>query len=209
MDWSDNWRDAFRIELRAEAVGLAWRGWPIMPGTYPTADAWTDGERERGTGPEPVHPNWRMQLAAKPEAVADLWTGNPYSLLVATGTVLEAVEVPANIGNRVAGLLRTVGVVAPIAATPEGRWLFLTTAGRAVNPELRDHPEIAVRGEGDWIPLPPSAYRHGIAHWRVKPQSCGWKLAEAGFVQDAVTQVLDQLAGGTEDRVLATQRLSA
>ncbi|MFD1051801.1 hypothetical protein ACFQ1S_42715, partial [Kibdelosporangium lantanae] len=34
-DWSDSWRGAFRIELRAEAVGLAWRGWPVLPGTYP------------------------------------------------------------------------------------------------------------------------------------------------------------------------------
>ncbi|WP_031469773.1 bifunctional DNA primase/polymerase [Sciscionella sediminilitoris] len=209
MDWSDNWRDAFRIELRAEAVGLAWRGWPIMPGTYPTGEAWTDGEHDRVNGPEPVDSDWKLQVAAKPEEVASIWTGRPYSLLVATGTVLDAVEVPAAIGMRVAGLLRTVGVVAPIAATPEGRWIFLTTPGRRINPELRAHPEIKVRGAGDWIPLPPSSCQHGIVHWRVKPQTCGWQLAEAGFVQDAISQVLSQVDVDNDDRVLATQRLSA
>ena len=34
MDWSDSWRGAFRIELRAQAIGLAYRGWHVMPGIY-------------------------------------------------------------------------------------------------------------------------------------------------------------------------------
>ena len=34
-NWPDSWRGAFRIELRAEAIGLAWRGWPVLPGVNP------------------------------------------------------------------------------------------------------------------------------------------------------------------------------
>lgn len=215
MDWSDNWRDAFRIELRAEAVGLAWRGWPIMPGTYPTAQGWSDGDRVYTGGPEPVNADWHLQLAEMPERVATMWTGRPYSLLVATGTVLDAVEVPGSFGLHLAKLLRAVGLLAPIAATPEGRWMFLTTPDDAALADLDAHPDLVVHGEGSWIPLPPSAGQHGIVHWRVKPQNCGWQLAEAGTVRDAVARVLDAAAYPTtaaehaEDQLLATQRLSA
>ncbi|HEY3262231.1 MAG TPA: DNA primase, partial [Pseudonocardiaceae bacterium] len=29
MDWTNTWRNAFRTELRAEAIGLAYHGWPV------------------------------------------------------------------------------------------------------------------------------------------------------------------------------------
>lgn len=209
MDWSDNWRDAFRIELRAEAVGLAARGWPIMPGTYPTSGGWTDGESVSRGGPEPLRADWKLQLADRSESIATAWTERPYSLLVATGSVIDAVDVPAAVGKRVAKLLRTVGVVAPIAATPEGRWYFLTTHADAAGAQLHAHPEVAVRGEGDWIPLPPSAHRHGIVHWRVKPQTCGWQPIEASLVRDAVIRALDDTDAEDTDRPLVAARLSA
>lgn len=209
MDWSDDWRDAFRIELRAEAVGLAARGWPIMPGTYPTSGGWTDGETLDCNGPEPLHPERKLQLADRSESVATAWTERPYSLLVATGSVVDAVDVPAFIGKRVARLLRTVGVLAPIAATPEGRWFFLTTRAGSAAAELHAHPEVVVRGAGDWIPLPPSAHRHGIVHWRVKPQTCDWRPADANVLRDAVIQVLGSTDAEDADRLLATARLSA
>jgi len=32
MDWTDTRRDAFRTELRAEAINFAEHGWPVVPG---------------------------------------------------------------------------------------------------------------------------------------------------------------------------------
>ncbi|MGH3451735.1 MAG: bifunctional DNA primase/polymerase, partial [Haloechinothrix sp.] len=61
-EWSDNWRGAFRIELRAEAIGLASRGWPVLPGTYPSGTEWS--------GPVPVHSDWQETVGATPDQVA-------------------------------------------------------------------------------------------------------------------------------------------
>jgi hypothetical protein len=209
MDWSDSWRDSFRIELRAEAVGLAWRGWPIVPGTYPSEGAWTDGLRHRGDGPSPVREDWQDRLDTAPEEVASWWTGRPYSLLVATGKNLDAIEVSDTVGKRTAAMLRAVGIVVPIAATPEGRWLFLTQPARRDRTELCGGADVQVHGKGSWIPIPPSLYGHGIVHWRVKPQVCGWQLASAEVVQDAVAKVLGSVPTSRVDELLSTQRLSA
>ena len=54
-DWSDSWREAFRIELRAEAIGLASRGWPVLPGTYPVGTEWAGRNGIEADGPVPVH----------------------------------------------------------------------------------------------------------------------------------------------------------
>ena len=92
-EWSDSWRGAFRIELRAEAIGLAWRGWPVLPGTYPAGSQWAGRDGVEADGPVPVHADWQQRIGTKAEQVATWWTGRPYSLLVATGVVLDAIEV--------------------------------------------------------------------------------------------------------------------
>lgn len=185
MDWSDSWRGAFRIELRAQAIGLAWRGWPVLPGTYPAGTSWAGNGTPRLDGPSPVRDDWAGHLDASPEQVAEWWNGSAYNLLVATGTVLDAIEVGDDLGRRTAAVLRSDGLPVPIAATPAGRWLFLVKSGQPTCPELLDCGAIT-HGAGSWIPLPPSAFPHGIVHWRVRPEVCGWELPAAEVVQDAM-----------------------
>jgi Bifunctional DNA primase/polymerase, N-terminal len=194
MDWSDSWRGAFRIELRAQAIGLAWRGWPVMPGTYPAGEQWAGGVELEQSGPRPVHEDWAERVGADAETVAQWWNGGTYSLLVATGTVLDAIEVGDDLGRRTAAVLRSDGQPVPIAATPSGRWLFLTKSGQPLRPELSD---AVLHGADSWIPLPPSAYLHGIVHWRVRPEVCGWELPSSEVVQDAM------LRAASADMVLA------
>ncbi|MGH3435752.1 MAG: bifunctional DNA primase/polymerase [Sciscionella sp.] len=189
MDWSDSWRGAFRIELRAEAIGLASRGWPVLPGTYPTELRWAGRDGDLSAGPVPLHDDWARGIPSSPQQVAEWWSGRPYSLLAATGTVLSAIEVDDQLGRRTAAVLRAAGGPVPIVATPEGQWLFLTESGGSRR-ELRDTESVILHGEGSWIPLPPTPYQHGIAHWRVKPEVCGWRLPEAELVQDAVVRAL-------------------
>lgn len=186
MDGSDSWHGAFRIELRAEAISLAWRGWPVLPGTIPTDSPESAGDGGTTTKPVPVHSDWADRIGTPPAQVAGWWTGHPYSLLVATGVVLDTVEIDAQLGRRVAALLRSVGVVTPIAATPGGRWLFFTSVAEQPHPELLDRPNVTLHGQGSWIPLPPTPHGQGIVHWRVKPEVCGWQLPSAALVQDAV-----------------------
>lgn len=189
-DWSDSWRGAFRIELRAEAVGLAWRGWPVLPGTYPAGSDWAGRAGTENTGPVPVHQDWQERIGTKPEQVAAWWTGRPYSLLVATGVVLDAIEVDDSLGRKAASVLRTYGMPVPIVATPAGRWLFLTKPGRPLRRELAAEEQVVLHGAGSYVPLPPSSFEHGVVHWRVKPEVCGWRLPESAVVQEAIADAL-------------------
>ena len=208
MEWSDSWRGAFRIELRAEAIGLAWRGWPVLPGTYPAGLRWEGRDGARNEGPVPVHQDWAQRVGTDPEHVASWWSGRPYTLLVATGFVVDAVEVGGELGRRTAAALRAAGVLVPIAATPTGRWLFLTASdpanhGSPSRSELSEHPDVVLHGRGSWIPLPPSPFQHGVVHWRVKPQVCGWQLPHIDVVRDAL------LSACRKDEAMVGQPLAA
>ncbi|HET6503573.1 MAG TPA: bifunctional DNA primase/polymerase [Amycolatopsis sp.] len=191
-DWSDSWRGAFRIELRAEAIGLACHGWPVLPGTFPASAE--DGHGS-WTGPVPVHADWADRLGAQPSEVAQWWA-QPHSLLVATGKVLDAVEVDDDLGKRAARLLRAIGHPAPIVATPDGRWLFLTSVAGRLPERLAASGVVHLHGEGSWVPLPPTPYQHGVVHWRVKPDVWGWRLPAADAVYSVLTRALDQSENG-------------
>jgi len=177
------WRSAFRIELRTEAVDLALRGWPVFPGSYPGSGEWR--------GPQPVTDDWRRGVRVDAKAVAEKWHEEPYSVLVATGTVVDAVEVDAELGRAAAGLLRAEDRPAPILAMPNGRWIFLTASGPELPAQLANRPGVVHHGKESWVPLPPSPYPGGIVHWRVKPEVWGWKLPHAA----AVHGVLARAAG--------------
>ena len=72
----------------------------------------------------------------------------------------------------------------PIVATPDRRWFFLTAGGH--RPELAVTPDIRFHGTGSWVPMPPTTFPHGLVHWRVKPEVCGWQLPEPELVYDAL-----------------------
>lgn len=216
MDWSNNWRGAFRIELRAEAIGLACHGWPVLPGTYPSGDKWAGRESVGGAaadldGPAPVFDDWAERAGILPGEVGSWWSGRPYSLLVATGTVLDAVEVDAHLGRRAAAGLRVAGLQVPIAGTPTGRWLFLTASSGQLAAPLAAMAGVRLHSAGSWIPVPPSPFQHGVVHWRVRPELCGWKLPEPTAVQAALCDALEfapALDGGGIQQPLAATRTS-
>src|SRR5215217_8836941 len=88
---SQTWRGAFHVELRAEATSLASRGWPVLPGTHPESVLWGSSENETPwQEPMPVQDNWRELLDRNSLQAVEQWQ-QPYSLLVATGLVLDAV----------------------------------------------------------------------------------------------------------------------
>ncbi|WP_367133224.1 bifunctional DNA primase/polymerase [Saccharothrix sp. HUAS TT1] len=191
MEWSDSWRGAFRIELRAEAVNLAWHGWPVLPGTYPAGDQWAGREGVDGVedhGPVPVHADWQERIGTKAEQVATWWTGHSYSILLATGHGVDAIEVDAELGRRAAVALRATGVPVPIVATPQGRWMFLVASGGGMVADA----EVRHYGKGEYVSLPPSPCQVGVVHWRVKPQICAWQLPHADVVREALVLAADR-----------------
>lgn len=190
MDWNKTWRNAFRTELRAEAIGLAYHGWPVVPGTYPEESTWIGREGTPQQGPVPIHDNWAELASASPDSVAALWCGRPFSLMLATGLVYDVLDMSAELGRRTAAELRTIGLPAPIAATPTGRWLFPVVTGEPLCADLASHPEVVLHGRGSWVPLPPSPFVHGVVHWRVKPEVSGWHVPRSTDVQQAVLDAL-------------------
>jgi len=190
MDWSDSWRRAFRVELRAQAIGLAWRGWPVLPGTYPAGSQWAGRDQQENTGPRPVHTDWQERIGTAPEQVATWWTGHPYSLLLATGVLLDAIEVPGDLGRGAARVLRSVGLPVPIMATPDDRWTFLVNAGHDLVRPLAEHGDVVLHAKGSYVPLPPTPLQHGVVHWRVRPEVCGWQMPASSVVQDALVDAL-------------------
>lgn len=218
MDSSAEWRYAVRgipaspagltcdrIELRVRAIELAERGWPIVPGTF-----WQDGQwvgdpdspvRDHlSDGPTPIHRSWDSTGPAA--GVADWWADRPYSLLVTTGTTVDAIEVDAVLGRRAAIQLRGTGFPVPILATTRGKWHFLVSGTSALREDLVESAsehgaEIHRHGYGNWVVLPPTAFPHGVVHWRVKPEVCSWELPTPEFVQDALHAALERDARPT------------
>ncbi|MBV8997323.1 MAG: bifunctional DNA primase/polymerase [Pseudonocardiales bacterium] len=198
MDWTDTWRDAFRTELRAEAIGFARHGWPVVPGSYPRGSHWVGTpsllRTEAGHhGAIPVHADWAQLAGCGPERVAELWMGHPFSVLLATGMGIDALDLPAELGRATAIGLRVAGIPVPIAATPTGRWLFPVIGAGARNFELAEHPDVLLHAQGGWVPLPPSPCLPGVVHWRIKPEMCGWELPRLDEVTDAVLAALDEV----------------
>ncbi|WP_370591236.1 bifunctional DNA primase/polymerase [Saccharopolyspora montiporae] len=192
---ADGWQHAFRgipahpagisssrIELRVQAIGFASRGWPVVPGTYLQDGEWVDAERASGAEPVPVLADWAPDPQIAPDRAASWWVERPYSLLVATGSKLDALQVDAELGRSAAAVLRELGFPVPIVATPLGSWFFLVAGGSGAV----DEPGVRWHASGSWVPMPPTAYPHGSVHWRVKPEVCGWRLPEAEFVLDAL-----------------------
>lgn len=190
------WASAFRIELRVQAIELASRGWSVLPGTYPAGyeagvPVWSGSEAARPSGsthPVPVHADWRERLGADVRQVANWWSEEPYSLLVATGEQVEALETGPELGRRAARALRSLGVPVPIVATPDARWYFLAAGGSATAacPELVAAGAVRRHSTGSWLPVPPSTFHHGVVHWRVKPEVCGWRLPSPEIIGDAM-----------------------
>src|SRR3954465_14227636 len=106
-NWPDSWRGAFRIELRAEAIGLAWRGWPVLPGVNPAP--LTGGDDLTWRRPAPASDNWREPIGTPPHAVATWLSARTPRPPLAPGPVLDAIEVDDELGKRACRLLRPLG----------------------------------------------------------------------------------------------------
>lgn len=211
MSWWNSSRAVYGAELRAGALCMVDHGWPVVPGT------WWQGGGWRGLPAEPVGgltidlsraPGWDSvpavaggvaSASTDPTQVSLWWSRSPFSVLVATGTKLDVVEMPANLGRRVASTLRRFGVVATLAATPSGRWWFPVTPGAPLHPELAARTEVVLHGKGSWVMAPPSEMEDGLVHWRVPPSASGWRLPESQLVQSAVAEAFRWRATESDD----------
>jgi hypothetical protein len=199
----ESYRAVYGAELRAGALCLVDHGWPVVPGTW-----WGgDGAPATGTGwssasawdPLPSVPGGVAAATCDPAQVTHWWSAAPYAVLLATGTRLDALEVPAWMGRRMAATLRSVDVVAPLAATPSGRWWFPVAVG---GPELTGwltEAGVVRHGAGSWVIAPPSECADGLVHWRVNPSACAWRLPPAELVLSAAAEAARWRAAEGDD----------
>ena len=82
--------------------------------------------------------------------------GGPAGLLLATGTSLDVLEMPAAVGRLVCAQLRAAGVAVPVAATPTGRWWFPVTTGGTLPDPLREGTDVVLHTDGAAVLAPPS-----------------------------------------------------
>ena len=99
----------------------------------------------------------------------DVVGGGPAGLLLATGTSLDVLEMPAAVGRLVCAQLRAAGVAVPVAATPTGRWWFPVTTGGTLPAPLRESTDVVLHTGGAAVLAPPSETPDGWVHWRVAP----------------------------------------
>jgi hypothetical protein len=182
-------------QIRAAAVELATHGWPVLPGTY-QLDA--DGEwlGKIGTiGLEPAADLWQLATTTDPNVAMDWWTRRPYSIFLACGTRVDAVEVSAEHGQLALGRFQRTER-GPVVATPFGSWLFFVRHDdESMRPDLIARMHAQVHRRGKWLPLPPTA-REGVSYrWLVAPSSVGWTLPTSVGVQRALAASIDDRAG--------------
>jgi hypothetical protein len=113
-------------------------------------------------------------------------------LLLATGTTLDVIEVPAAVGRRVCALLREAGMAVPVAATPTGSWWFPVTPQAALPAALRGRSDVVLHTDGAAVLAPPSETPDGWVHWRVAPALTGYGPSPAGPIVAAMAAAVDR-----------------
>jgi hypothetical protein len=176
--------------LRASALELVDHGWPVLPGRYWQSDRWVGAEGSPAEELAPIETDGLGPAVRDVDQVEQWWADRPYSVLVVTGSVVDAIEVSALVGRRVCALLRENDLVAPVAATATGRWWFAVKPGEALRPELASRPDVMLHSRGGWVAAPPSEGPQGVVHWRVAPSACEWDLPSPCDLQVALLDVL-------------------
>lgn len=116
-------------------------------------------------------------------------------LLLATGTTLDVIEVPAAVGREVCAQLRAAGLAVPVAATPTGRWWFPVAPGAMLPAWLQERADVVVHTDGAAVLAPPSETADGWVHWRVAPALAGYRPSPAEPIIAAIAAAVETYEG--------------
>jgi hypothetical protein len=202
-----------RLRLRRAALRYAAHGWPVTPG------AWLSGHRFACGRPgcpimtcHPALESWEDSASVFAPAIHDWWRSHPHTVLLATGSAFDALEVPAALGVRVLGTARLRSLaLGPVAVTAAGRWTFLVRPGMPLRSELDQRMDIVRHGLGSWIPAAPSRLLEGFVRWAVGPDQCAWNLPDPAIIQAVLVGALSSVRTPhpTVPRQMSTSRRAA
>ncbi len=138
--------DVAGTRIRDAAIDAVRRGWPAVPGTCRPDEIGFAEVR-------PLEDTWDITPVTDPDHAQDIWTRQPYGVLLVCGRGIDALEVPF----RVAELLPTLGLAVPVAtALSPSRWLlFVATSSGALRDDLAV-VSVRLRGTRQWVALPPT-----------------------------------------------------
>ena len=183
--------------MAVAAVSYAAIGWPVCAGAFPPGRPRQSGEAARGCscdrigcpapGAHPMSPAWQSQASADPALVARRWAVFPEAnVILATGRVFDALDVPAEAGVAALARMRRAGVATgPVALSAGNRALFfIATRGAPDNEDewwscrLDCEPESVAQVNGlrwhcrdSYVLVPPSRHGNGLtAQWLCPPQ---------------------------------------
>jgi hypothetical protein len=166
-----------RALLRRAALRYAAHGWAVTPGSYFTGHRFECGRAGCAiSGCHPALDTWATTAGDDPACITAWWRRHPYTVLLATGTAFDALEVPASIGHDGPG-------IGPVAVTAAGRWMYLVRPGSPLRSELENRLDVVRHGGGSWIPAPPSRMAEGPVRWEVPPSRSQWRLPSSEEVQ--------------------------
>jgi hypothetical protein len=134
--------------LRSAAVNYAKTGWPILA-LSPAGDRLVAG------------------LSPDPETAFEWWSDQPYGIGCRLGEQLDAVEVPADVGELILDRARRqYPSEVPVIAVPgRGTQLFLVAPGAQRIVELAAYRQVRLHSRGTWIPLPPTRVLGAEVRW--------------------------------------------
>jgi hypothetical protein len=182
-----------RTRLRRAALRYAAHGWPVTPGAVLAGHRFVCGRAGcPTTGAHPALDGWEGTATTDVPRVAAWWQHRPHTVLLATGTAFDVLDVPAKLGMRVLGASRLGAddLRGPVAVTPTGRWMFLVRPGDPLRPELEASLDVVRHGRGSWIPAPPTRTVEGRVQWTVSPEHVRWLLPGSYAVQDMLVDAL-------------------
>lgn len=179
-----------RMRLRHTAQTLAAHGWAVTPGAYFTGERMAcDRPTCWATSCHPLLPDWENHTQP-----GDWWQNKPHSVLLPTGRVFDAIDVPVLIGSA------AEGICGPVILTPTGRWVFLVRSGSALRAELAEQTDVVLHSAGSWVAAPPTVLPEGPMRWHLSPRQVDWYLPEAHEVQSALIHALVALDASFLDR---------
>jgi Bifunctional DNA primase/polymerase, N-terminal len=183
--------------LLAAALGYAEeRHWEVVPGAWltETDDAGPTcscGDPDcAAPGAHPSRADWPNVATGGAARVRRLWARDPLaSVLLPTGRGFDALDVPEVAGCLALARMERMDLpLGPVLCRPDRRIVFLVLPGAAVKvpPLLRrfgwppDALDLVVRGDGDWIPAPPSRFgTAGRVRWAREPTGLNRWLPDA------------------------------
>ncbi|WP_431947743.1 bifunctional DNA primase/polymerase [Actinacidiphila sp. bgisy167] len=168
------------------------RHWDVLPGAWLVEDAAPLGGGPRAArcscgdagcpapGAHPTGPDWAGEASGSGPAVRRMWLRHPHaSVLLPTGRTFDAIDVPEDAGClALARMERMELPLGPVLGTPSRRMIFFVLPGAAAKAPglLRrlgwapSSLDLVVRGDGDWVPAPPTRLgTGGVVQWVRQP----------------------------------------